>query len=211
MHGHLSQWGSGCMCQQSPGHSIATQCVHIFKLGLKTQTLAGGLSLEKEHLFPRINKPNVQRVWQLQKKEEDIAKWASKIAKLVCIFGKMVRKICENFQEFPKTHQSSQKKILVGGFNPFEKYESKWVRLSLIFGVKNSKRICELPPPPRKKLPTPGTTWHHRDTNLSFSPRLRCSRRRVSSRKTRRRGAWKVAPKVPFNQSKSLVCRRLSP
>ena len=69
MHGHLSQWGSGCMCQQSPGNSIATKCVHIFKLSLKTQSLAGGLSLEKEHLFPGINKPNVQLVWQLEKKK----------------------------------------------------------------------------------------------------------------------------------------------
>ena len=35
---------------------------------------------------------------------------------------------------------------LVGGFNPFEKYESKWVQLPHFKGVKIPK-IFELPPP----------------------------------------------------------------
>ena len=85
-----------------------------------------------------------------------------------------------------------------------------WVKMGSSFpnfrGEKFQKNMWVATHHPRKNCPL-GTTWHHRDANLSFSPRLRCSKRRVSSRKTRRRGAWKVAPKVPFNQSKSLVCR----
>ena len=51
-----------------------------------------------------------------------------------------------------------KKTQLVGGFNPFEKYESKWVHLPQFSGWK-FQQIFELPPP-KTQVGWWGTLWY---------------------------------------------------